>query len=783
MPLIINPDENLLTYDGTIKRLFKDCPKPDGWFGCFFTIAGTTNDIKMTGRYPVVSLNELKEGGKYSVIVQRKENNQYGDSYNVVSITLTPTSETLVKVLSKVKGIGKSTIDKLVYNFGDDSISVIRNEPDKLKDIGLSDKKIALIQESLDSDLNKARLQMLKFCPDLTISKIDRIFEESKFSVTDTVNLFIETAKKNAYLLLDDYSFLGFDFVDTLAMSLTFNPYDKERIIAGIQYVVKCSDEVYIDTNKSNDKFFADVVSLLGRHSAFRVSLSHVATTFTDMVNSNTLPKNLVYKDGYRLYEKHKYDSERYAAIFVGNAVKAKPVHSAPDKLIDDYIDDFEYAEGRKLDDYQRLAVKTALSNRLSLISGGPGRGKSSVAKCIVYVFKRISTKALMLIAPTGKACRRLAEATDERVVETAAHVITQYKWDENHDDSTPAKHRAKLRKGALVIIDETTMIGLESAMTLLNIFEDSQIVFMGDVDQLPSIDYGQFFKDLYMNDKVPHTELMINHRSTGPIAINSDLINAGTHIENTNLTPDGTFTFWNCGVNEGMAADKIIEDYYGLVYDADPDVRKCNMMKACILSPMNKYEAGVTNINMRLQSKLNPNGTPIPELVYKRADVELTPRVGDRVIYTVNNLDAEFISVDKATYGERGLGISNGDCGFITDYTVTTDEIYVTMVTDDLRQYEFNIAECDGNIQLAYAMSIHKSQGSEYDNVLISSQNSLTFTRGSFACKNLMYTAITRAKKSCQMYGSIEAMNKCIDTRIEDKNSYLCQLIYEELR
>ena len=783
MPLIINPDENLLTYDGTIKRLFKDCPKPDGWFGCFFTLAGTSTDIKMTGRYPVTSLNELKEGSKYSVIVQQKENNQFGDSYNIVSITLTPTSETLVKVLSKVKGIGKSTIDKLVYNFGDDSISVIRNEPDKLKDIGLSDKKIALIQESLDSDLNKARLKMLKFCPDLTIAKIDRIFEESKFSVNDTVKIFIETAKKNAYLLLDDYSFLGFDFVDSLAMSLTFNPYDKERIMAGIQYIVKYSDEVYIDINKSNDKFFADVVGLLGRHSAFRVTLSHVVTTFTDMVNSNTLPKNLVFKDGYRLYEKHKYDSERYAAIYVGNAVKAKPVHSAPDKLIDDYIDDFEYVEGRKLDDYQRIAVKTALTNRLSLISGGPGRGKSSVAKCIIYVFEHISSKRPLLVAPTGKACRRLAEATGKSNVETAAHVITQYKWDEDHDDTTPAKHRAKLRKGTLVIIDETTMIGLESAMTLLDIYEDSQIVFMGDVDQLPSIEYGQFFKDLYVSDKVPHAKLMINHRSTGPIAINSDLINAGTHIEQTNLTADGTFTFWNCGQDEPMAANKIIEDYYGLVYDVDPVVRKNNMMNACILTPMNKYDAGVTNINMQLQNKLNPNGTPIPELAYKRADVELTPRVGDRVIYTQNNPEAEFMYVDKANYGERGSGISNGDCGFVTDYTVTTDEIYVTMVTDDMRQYEFNIAECDKSIQLAYAMSIHKSQGSEYDNVLISCQYSLTFTKGSFACKNLMYTAITRAKNSCQMYGSIEAMNKCIDTRIEDKNSYLPQLIDEELK
>ena len=789
MPICLDNTSNILAYEGTLTKLFKSCPKPDGWFGCFFTPTGSSNSIKMTGVYPKYQLNELMEGNKFNVILQEVSGT---DSYQIKAISLVPSVKHLATMLKNIKGIGSSTVNKIVDSFGENALDVIKNDSSRLSDIGISDKKVKLIVSSLSSDLNIMRMRVLELAPNLSMTVVDELLCNSGSSDKERFDELLDKIKNKPYKLFIDYSCVSFKMADEIALSAGFSTTCDERIAAAMYYVMKYDfrAKVYIDSVNDKQSFVTNVVALLGKSRAGYVNRSFVEARMDVILASDFAKVNNLITHKTMIYEYHKFTTEISVANSIKSLLNGYLLIDVNDAELNRLIDLYEKRSGQKLDVYQKEAVKMPFKHRLSVITGGPGRGKSSVAKCIIFIWEYLthhsaSYMPVQLCAPTGKACNRLSEATGRTNVKTAARFNCMYDWATSHNNTKKARDFLKETSYNLVIIDESSMIGLDTANDLLEVFADCHVVFMGDTEQLPSIEYGQFFKDLNDSPKVPTATLVINHRSTGVIVTGADMINAGTHIEFTPLQNDDSYSFYSIdpfiGAVENIAAlnaDWIIDKYMGFVYDPDFNKMRANMLKTCILSPSSKFEDGVSILNKTLQEKLNPNGQKIDALAYvaKGLNSYIVPKVHDRVIFTRNDPEMEYYNT---VTNEFGLGISNGDCGVIDKYYTTADnEEYVKILMDDGRLFDVLTSECEQSLELAYAMTIHKAQGSEYDTVIIAVQHYLGVKKSDFATVNLMYTAITRAKNRCIMYGSMAAMNRCIDSKLEPRNSRLVELI-----
>ena len=319
----------------------------------------------------------------------------------------------------------------------------------------------------------------------------------------------------------------------------------------------------------------------------------------------------------------------------------------------------------------------------------------------------------------------------------------------------------------------------------------------------MPSIEYGQFFRDVCNTDAITKTRLMKNHRSKGFIVPNADKINAGEPAESMAFDyVDHSFELWNYDSTGADYSDILVRFYLDKVMSGEV-VHVDMLPKVCILCPAKNYSTGTRNINAVLQNKVNPwnedadvtdRGYSIPLTSYKISDAaETTLRVGDRVICTKNHAEMRYTTKTFSV----GEGIANGDCGMITRakrvaVTVADDftgnaasnnveyETAFIFVTDDGRQYEI-MPEYFDEFDLAYAMTVHKSQGSEYDTVIFSSMYQLA-NWGNFATRNLLYTAVTRAKNRVSIIGSLKALNVCIHTEQKLRNSALSRKIAEAI-
>ncbi len=784
MPNIIDRKDGLQDFTGTITHMFKGCPKASGWFGCYFRIDGESNDVAIKGTYTSTNVSDIHEDVRLHIMGRLNHSDTYGDSYVCTYISLIPDKKDVLKIIATLNGIGKVTIDALRSNFGDDLYDIIRNEPDRLQNIGINDKKIKILQDGITDTLNMYRIKILKIAPNLSQKKVDAILDVSNKEPEASCRLFEEVAKKNPWGLIRKFDSISFSDADDIALNNGFQIDSEERIIAGMEYCLKTDyrDCVCIKLEDEFSSYVQNVIRILSRaESAQTLSADYLEDKISDMLyGNNDLPVGFVLENDW-LYESSRYDAEIYTAEKMSELVLSDSIFEMDHDYIMNEIEAFEKLKSIKLDSDQKHAVECALSYRVSVITGGPGCGKSSVANCIAWIYERYadmkgSGKDIILCAPTGKACRRLSEACEGRETKTAMKYIVLENVLFDNDSKEAKKIKYQWEKN-LIIIDETTMVGLGVMKNLLQMFETCQIVFMGDVNQLPSIDYGQFFKDICKWDPIEKIILKNNHRSVGSIVSNANLMLDGTHIENTKLDVNDEFTFYNDGDSQEICHNTIIAKYFNAVNDKTLKARQMKMKNISILCPMNKGLAGVFYLNMALQEMLNKRGKIVTGLKYKRKDLgECEMRVGDRVMFTKNIGDVEYVYRDKNGKVQSGLGINNGDIGFITDFSYDVDmgQYYVRFETDDGIIYSMPVRDCIDNMDLAYAMTIHKAQGSEYDKIILALSSDMYYTRGDFGSRNLVYTAITRAKKSCMMIGSVGAMNRCIDTLLQPRNSNL---------
>lgn len=640
----------------------------------------------------------------------------YGEQISVSFSKVKPTQslEGLKNYLCQfVKGIGPATAEKIIKEFGNKVYSVIENDPEQLTKIpGITSQKAKIIQESHEE--NKVFTELTEFfsggATPRQIQKIYEVFGKDSLNVVKT----------DPYSLIHKVDGIGFQIADKLALASGVPRNSPKRIGAAIVYQLKeIANQGHCFCRVEN------LEGLLKKTFKGEIPMENIGGVIAEEIADG----HLVLVDDDKLYWRDIYDAELTCARCICKMLSSPSTIAATPAIIDSVITDMEIKMGSKLAARQCDAISVPTRNRLSTITGGPGCGKTTVIRGIIQVWIRAvdpfglgneNSKNIILCAPTGKAARKMTESTGY-----PASTIHQVVY-----------HMDKI-KDALVVVDESSMLDIQLASKLLSrIKNNCNVVFVGDIDQLDPIGPGNFFKDIIQSPKVPTVTLDVSYRQSGIVARNAKKINEGQDLLAYEYDDD-LFRFIPAEKSEAHQA--VVDTYMELEkkYGAD-DV-------LCVVPKRKKGRSQTASeaLNDSIQEILNPaiSGTSIPGCFF---------RLHDRVMYTENRKDKD---------------IYNGDCGTVRDYDPATKT--VTVEFDGGRIVELNSRDAQ-NLELAYAMTVHKAQGSEYKAVVISQcwEDYMMLSR------SLLYTAVTRAKESVTIVGedrAIRAALRNVDTKVRN--------------
>lgn len=621
-----------------------------------------------------------------------------------------------------IKGVGPATADKIVDKFGEETADVIENHPERLKEIPrLGQKKIDELVESWNQQ--KYMFDIMVFLKGFDISTIYAIKIYKKYG-----NESIKILKENPYQLIDAIDGIGFVKADAIAIKMGYDMASEKRREAGIKYTLYQFAE---DGNTYVLKTFLspEVANLLS------LQPSLIDESIKIMVENECLIEedNKIFLPYYYMAEKYIAD-KMYSLL---NSYKEK-------EIIDDVqIDDIEKHLNIEYNEEQREAIKVALSNNIMVLTGGPGTGKTTVTKGIITAF-RLLNKDILLAAPTGKAADRMSDATGGEA--KTIHRLLEYNPRIGgfvHDEDYPLF-------GDVLILDETSMINVPLMHMLLKAVPlDMKLVLIGDVDQLPCIGAGNILSDLIKSGMIPVVKLekIFRQAASSKIITTAHAINHG-EIPNLKNEKDSDLFFMTDN-DETSILNTITE----LVKTRLPLKYKINPLEIQVLTPMKKGMLGTKNLNDVLQEVLNKDGgneIKFGDTIYREKD---------KVMQIKNNYDK---------------GVFNGDSGFIQKidtFAKTMTVVFRKQIID----YEF--AELD-ELMLAYAVTVHKSQGSEYPIVVMP----LTKAHYMMMKRNLVYTGITRAKSLCVLLGQKQTLYMAINTLDTTKrNTYLKEFLNNE--
>ncbi len=680
------------------------------------------DDITCVGSFASLSVGAiLNVTGKVSV------HSRYGEQLAVESYTIcNPTNKTaIIKYLSSglIKGVGEVTATNIYNMFGDDTFGVIENNPMQLAKIkGISQKKAMDIANAIAEvkDMQNQIIFLQSF--GMTINLATKIYNIYKGKTKNTV-------LANPYRLIDDIDGVGFLTADKIAQSMGVEPLSEFRLRAAIVYTLKETAEKQGNTYLVAEDMLTQCSSLLGVDLTQHAQL--VDQTITKLV-LEPMVKTFVLDNVACIALVRYYKIEKSIAnkLVILN-------HDAKRILIDSesLISMFEKVNNITFHESQLGAVRSALINGVTVITGGPGTGKTTIIKCIAEI---LSAQGLRLefCAPTGRAAKRLAQSTgaDAKTI----HRMLGY---EMQGDKMAFKYnRFNTLPCDVVIVDELSMVDVHVMSSLLSALEKgTRLILVGDKDQLPSVGAGNILADIIGSKVIEIRYLTHIYRQSEDslIVSNAHLINKGKMPEINNHSKD--FFYMNMTDFE-QVADTVVQ----LVTSRLPRFTGVSAKEIQVLGALKSGVAGVENLNAKLQQALNPPG-------FAKNQIQLgkvTVRVGDKIMQTVNNYDLAYTRVKSDGTVEIGSGVFNGDIGEVVKidrYAGTMDVMF-----DDNRLATYTEGDLS-DIQLAYAITIHKSQGSEFDVVVVPLVNGPP----TIINKNLLYTAITRAKKAVVIVGS----------------------------
>lgn len=643
----------------------------------------------------------------------------YGQQFSATSFThIAPENAAgILRYLSSgiIKGVGPSTANKIVKKFGADSLDIIQNNPAELATIkGITIEKAYAISEEYCKQYGIRDIMLLLSPYNVSPERCVKIYRTLKDSACETI-------KNNPYVLCCEDIGFSFESVEDIAEDFGIAPDSKSRLREGILYVMRRN--------------------LLNGHTC--LPAKKVLTVASALLGADTETLKEICLElisTMRITEDYKGDEPYYALpeflgaeSYIAARLCAIKNHVSKTSIIDDLeIDRVENKLGIKFEELQRTAIKQAGENGILVLTGGPGTGKTTTLNAIIELFE-CRNAIIDLAAPTGRAAKRMSELTGREA--KTIHRMLEVEWNDS-DKQTFARNEKNPLDCEVLIVDEASMIDSILFENLLRALKNScRIILVGDTDQLPSVSAGNVLGDILNSNKFPSIRLkkVFRQASKSLIVTNAHAVING---EKLSLDKKDSDFFFLGRFDSFQVGSTVIE----LCSQRLPKAYKFNPLTDIqVLCPSRKTDTGTLHLNVMLQSVLNPKPQDAPHINYKGFSMY----EGDKVMQIKNNYDIEWVKDN----GEMGVGVFNGDVGFIEKIDIRSGFLKLRFEDKTATYYTENLSE----IELAYAVTVHKSQGSEYDCVVLP----LMDVPQKLKYRNLLYTAITRAKKMLIVVGS----------------------------
>ena len=639
-----------------------------------------------------------------------------------------------------IKGIGAALAARIVRRFGEDTIRIVEEEPERLAEVkGISEKKAReiAVQVTEKTEMRKAMIFLQKYGISLNLgAKIYQKYKDSLYTVL----------QENPYRLAEDISGVGFKIADEIAARIGIHADSDYRIRSGMLYtLLQASGEGH--TYLPKEQLFARCAKLLG------VDESYMEKHLMDML----LDRKLVMQE--KKGEKIIYPSQYYYLELNTARMLCELNICCPEdeNIVEKRIASIEKETGTVLDEMQKKAVTEAAGHGLFILTGGPGTGKTTTINAIIRFFEGEGAE-LRLAAPTGRAAKRMTEATGYEA--QTIHRLLELNGMPEDDRSAGAVHFERNAQNPLeadvIIIDEMSMVDIHLMHSLLlAITAGTRLILVGDENQLPSVGPGNVLRDIIHSGCFPVIELtkIFRQASESDIVVNAHKINRGEPVEIHNKSRDFFFL-------KRYDADMIIRVVIALIQDKLPRYVNARPFEIQVLTPMRKGLLGVERLNQMLQRYLNPqDGSKKEKTLGDRLF-----RQGDKVMQIKNDYQMEWEV--RGRYGipvEKGIGVFNGDTGILREINEFAETAEVEFEDGRFATYSFKQLE---ELELAYAITIHKSQGSEYPAVILPVLSGPQMLLN----RNLLYTAVTRARKCVTVVGSEETFAEMIRNEKQQK-------------
>ena len=655
----------------------------------------------------------------------------YGKQFSVSSYESVIPQDSLVmeRYLGSgaIKGIGAALAARIVRKFGDDTLRIIEEEPERLAEVkGISERKAREIAEQVEekADLRRAMMFLQQYGITQNLGmKIYRQYGQEMYGIL----------KENPYKMAEDIPGVGFKIADEIAARIGIHTDSDYRIRSGILYILlQASGEGHVYLPKE---------VLLGRaKELLGVEQEYMEKHLTDLSIDRKIVIREICREGkpaeLAVYASSYYQIELHVAQMLHTLNLQDTVQ---EDILDEKIQRIQRAARIELDEKQQEAVREAVKNGLLVVTGGPGTGKTTTINAIIRYFE-MEELDICLAAPTGRAAKRMTEATGYEA-KTIHRLLELSGGPEQAQESIRFERNAQNPLEAdVIIIDEMSMVDIFLMHALLSaIVSGTRLILVGDVNQLPSVGPGSVLKDIISSGQFPVVELVkiFPQASQSDIVVNAHKINQGIPVILDNKSRDFFFL-------KRYDANVIISIVITLIQKKLPKYVEASPYEIQVLTPMKKGLLGVERLNVILQQYLNP---PEAEKKEKEHGQGLF-REGDKVMQIKNNYQLEWEI--RGNYGipvEKGVGVFNGDTGIIREINLFAETVTVEFEEKRFVEYSFKQLE---ELELAYAITIHKAQGSEYPAVVIPLLQGPKMLMN----RNLLYTAVTRARKCVTLVG-----------------------------
>lgn len=698
------------------------------------TLSASDDEHCLTGFFPAVSEGEyITAEGEFVV------HPVYGEQMKVerYEFAAPKTVVAMERYLGSgaVKGVGQALAKRIVDRFGEDTFRILEEEPERLSEVkGISERKAMEIAEQAveKREIRNAVLFLQQFGVSLHFAaEIYKKYGDSLYSLI----------RENPYRLADDINGIGFRSADEIAKKMGIRPDSEYRIRSAVLYVLQ-------QAAGAGHTYLPMEELLMQTEALLCTEIAEFDRLLQDLLTER---KIIMKKSGtdYLVYLTYYYRLESDTAVML------KDMNIRDESITDEEIDGklrlMDKDSKDRLDEKQREAVHEAVKNGITIITGGPGTGKTTTINRIIRYFIREGLD-IALAAPTGRAAKRMTEATGYEA--QTIHRLLEVNGDPSQSGRAHFQRNRELPlETDVVIIDEMSMVDIMLIHALLSaMVPGMRLVLVGDVDQLPSVGPGEVLRDLIRSDFFPVVKLtkIFRQAEESDIIVNAHKINEGEIVE-VKRSKDFLFILRD---NPGMITGAVIT----LLKEKLPKYVGADISELQVLTPMRKGLLGVENLNRILQEALNP---PDPKRIEKEFAFGIF-REGDKVMQIKNDYQLEW-QVSGSFPAEKGLGVFNGDTGVIRKISHFEENLTVEFEEGKTVVYPFSL--CD-ELELAYAVTIHKSQGSEYPAVILPlySGPQMLMTR------NLLYTGITRARKCVCVVGKYDTFAHMIENMQEAK-------------